>query len=106
MGDIFCPPPTGRQRTSRPRRADARTTIWWLAAAGIFLLSVVTLQPLAIYSTAYQAAAPDTAAINADGVTGIMVSLIVRLIPTSIGASLPAIAMPEWTGSCSATVSP
>jgi K+-transporting ATPase ATPase B chain len=58
----------------------------------IFLLSVVTLQPLAIFSKAYQAAAPDTQAINAHGVTGIvLVSLIVCLIPTTIGALLSAI---------------
>ncbi|XVU25283.1 potassium-transporting ATPase subunit KdpB [Actinoplanes sp. CA-054009] len=58
----------------------------------IFLLSVVTLQPLAIFSKAYQAAAPDTIAINAHGVTGIvLVSLIVCLIPTTIGALLSAI---------------
>jgi K+-transporting ATPase ATPase B chain len=58
----------------------------------IFLLSVVTLQPLAIFTKAYQAAAPDTQAINAHGVTGIvMVSLIVCLIPTTIGALLSAI---------------
>ena len=58
----------------------------------IFLLSVVTLQPLAIFSKAFQAAAPDTAAINGDGVTGIvLVSLIVCLIPTTIGALLSAI---------------
>ncbi|GAA4606040.1 K+-transporting ATPase ATPase B chain [Actinoplanes octamycinicus] len=58
----------------------------------IFLLAVVTLQPLAIFSKAYQAAAPDTAAINAHGVTGIvLVSLLVCLIPTTIGALLSAI---------------
>jgi K+-transporting ATPase ATPase B chain len=58
----------------------------------IFVLSVVTLQPLAIFTKAYQAAAPDTQAINAHGVTGIvMVSLIVCLIPTTIGALLSAI---------------
>ncbi|MEV4279973.1 potassium-transporting ATPase subunit KdpB [Actinoplanes xinjiangensis] len=58
----------------------------------IFLLSVVTLQPLAIFSKAFQAAAPDTAAINGDGITGIvLVSLIVCLIPTTIGALLSAI---------------
>ncbi|MBL7253075.1 potassium-transporting ATPase subunit KdpB [Paractinoplanes lichenicola] len=58
----------------------------------IFLLSVVTLQPLAIFSKAFQAAAPDTVALNADGVTGIvLVSLIVCLIPTTIGALLSAI---------------
>jgi K+-transporting ATPase ATPase B chain len=58
----------------------------------IFLLAVVTLQPLAIYSKAYQAAAPDTAAIDGHGVTGIvLVSLLVCLIPTTIGALLSAI---------------
>jgi K+-transporting ATPase ATPase B chain len=58
----------------------------------IFLLSVVTLQPLAIFSKAYQAAAPDTQAVNGHGVTGIvLVSLIVCLIPTTIGALLSAI---------------
>nr|WP_221381506.1 potassium-transporting ATPase subunit KdpB [Actinoplanes polyasparticus] len=58
----------------------------------IFLLSVVTLQPLAIFSKAFNAAAPDTLAIDAYGVTGIvLVSLIVCLIPTTIGALLSAI---------------
>jgi K+-transporting ATPase ATPase B chain len=58
----------------------------------IFLLSVVTLQPLAIFAKNYQAAAPNTAAINQHGVTGIvLVSLLVCLIPTTIGALLSAI---------------
>ncbi|PRY20593.1 potassium-transporting ATPase subunit KdpB [Pseudosporangium ferrugineum] len=58
----------------------------------IFLLSVVTLQPLAIFSKQWQAAAPDTAAVTGDGVTGIvLVSLLVCLIPTTIGALLSAI---------------
>lgn len=58
----------------------------------IFLLSVVTLQPLAIFSKAFQAAAPDTAAVDANGVTGIVLaSLLVCLIPTTIGALLSAI---------------
>jgi K+-transporting ATPase ATPase B chain len=58
----------------------------------IFLLSVVTLQPMAIFAKAYNAAAPDNAAIDGDGVTGIvMVSLLVCLIPTTIGALLSAI---------------
>jgi K+-transporting ATPase ATPase B chain len=58
----------------------------------IFLLAVVTLQPLAIFSKAYQAAAPDTPAIDGNGVTGIvLVSLLVCLIPTTIGALLSAI---------------
>ena len=58
----------------------------------IFLLAVVTLQPMAIFSKALQAAAPDTAALDANGVTGIvLVSLLVCLIPTTIGALLSAI---------------
>ncbi|WP_212828567.1 potassium-transporting ATPase subunit KdpB [Polymorphospora rubra] len=58
----------------------------------IFLLAVVTLQPLAIFAKDYQAAAPDTRAITDGGVTGIvLVSLLVCLIPTTIGALLSAI---------------
>ncbi len=58
----------------------------------IFLLAVATLQPLAIYSKAVQSFAPDSQALDAHGVTGIvMVSLLVCLIPTTIGALLSAI---------------
>ncbi len=58
----------------------------------VFLLAVATLQPLAIFSKAQQAAAPDTLALNANGVSGIvLVSLLVCLIPTTIGALLSAI---------------
>jgi K+-transporting ATPase ATPase B chain len=58
----------------------------------IFLLAVATLQPLAIFSKAQQAAAPDTLALNGNGVSGIvLVSLLVCLIPTTIGALLSAI---------------
>ncbi|MEV4199579.1 potassium-transporting ATPase subunit KdpB [Micromonospora globbae] len=58
----------------------------------IFLLAVVTLQPLAIFSKGFQAAAPDTGAITDAGVTGVvLVSLLVCLIPTTIGALLSAI---------------
>ena len=58
----------------------------------IFLLAVVTLQPLAIFSKAYQAAAPDSRRDHRHGVTGIvLVSLLVCLIPTTIGALLSAI---------------
>ncbi|MBY8871657.1 potassium-transporting ATPase subunit KdpB [Micromonospora sp. PLK6-60] len=58
----------------------------------IFLLAVVTLQPLAIFAKNFQAAAPDTAAVTGGGVTGIvLVSLLVCLIPTTIGALLSAI---------------
>ncbi|MDW5329697.1 potassium-transporting ATPase subunit KdpB [Plantactinospora sp. KLBMP9567] len=58
----------------------------------IFLLAVVTLQPLAIFSKNFQGAAPDTQAITDAGVSGIvLVSLLVCLIPTTIGALLSAI---------------
>jgi K+-transporting ATPase ATPase B chain len=58
----------------------------------IFLLAVVTLQPMAIYAMGDQAAAPDTQAITDQGVSGIvLVALLVALIPTTIGALLSAI---------------
>src|SRR5499427_630490 len=58
----------------------------------IFVLAVATLQPLAIFSKSVQAFAPDSQALDANGVTGIvMVSLLVCLIPTTIGALLSAI---------------
>jgi K+-transporting ATPase ATPase B chain len=58
----------------------------------IFLLATVTLQPLAIFAKANQPGIPDTAALNGDGITGIViVSLLVCLIPTTIGALLSAI---------------
>ncbi|MFI7542107.1 potassium-transporting ATPase subunit KdpB [Actinoplanes sp. NPDC049599] len=77
-----------RQRTPN----EIALNILLAALTIIFLLAVVTLQPLAIFSKAWQAAAPDTAAIDAHGVTGIvLVSLIVCLIPTTIGALLSAI---------------
>ncbi|MEO9138350.1 MAG: potassium-transporting ATPase subunit KdpB [Jatrophihabitans sp.] len=58
----------------------------------IFLLATATLQPLAIFSKANQPGLPDTAALDANGITGIViVSLLVCLIPTTIGALLSAI---------------
>jgi potassium-transporting ATPase ATP-binding subunit len=58
----------------------------------IFVFAVATLQPLAIYSKANNPGVPDTQALDAFGVTGIvMVSLLVCLIPTTIGALLSAI---------------
>jgi K+-transporting ATPase ATPase B chain len=58
----------------------------------IFLLAVATLQPLAIFSKAQQPGVADSAALTANGVTGIvLVSLLVCLIPTTIGALLSAI---------------
>ncbi|MFT4081300.1 MAG: potassium-transporting ATPase subunit KdpB [Nocardioides sp.] len=58
----------------------------------IFLLATVTLQPLAIFSKDQQPGIPDSAALDTNGITGIvMVSLLVCLIPTTIGALLSAI---------------
>ncbi|MBW0013731.1 MAG: potassium-transporting ATPase subunit B, partial [Mycobacterium sp.] len=58
----------------------------------IFVFAVATLQPLAIYSKANNPGVPDTQALDMNGVTGIvMVSLLVCLIPTTIGALLSAI---------------
>ncbi|QFG20910.1 potassium-transporting ATPase subunit KdpB [Actinomadura sp. WMMB 499] len=56
----------------------------------VFLLAVAALQPMAIYSKA--PGTPDTAALDGHGVSGIvLVSLLVCLIPTTIGALLSAI---------------
>ncbi len=58
----------------------------------IFVMAVATLQPLAIFSTANQPGVPGSPALGAHGVSGIvMVSLLVCLIPTTIGALLSAI---------------
>ncbi|MCM3922839.1 potassium-transporting ATPase subunit KdpB [Frankia sp. AiPs1] len=58
----------------------------------IFLLAVATLQPLAIFTKAQQPAIPDSAALTSHGITGIVLaSLLVCLIPTTIGALLSAI---------------
>ncbi len=58
----------------------------------IFLLATVTLQPLAIFAKATQPGVPNTAALDQHGITGIViVSLLVCLIPTTIGALLSAI---------------
>jgi K+-transporting ATPase ATPase B chain len=58
----------------------------------VFLAAVVTLQPMAIFSKHFMSAAPDTAALGTNGVTGIvLVSLLVCLIPTTIGGLLSAI---------------
>ena len=58
----------------------------------IFVFAVATLQPLAIYSKANNPGVADSLALTSNGVTGIvMVSLLVCLIPTTIGALLSAI---------------
>ena len=58
----------------------------------IFLLATVTLQPLAIFAKLDQPGVADSASLNGNGLTGIvLVSLLVCLIPTTIGALLSAI---------------
>jgi K+-transporting ATPase ATPase B chain len=80
----------GANRQKTPN--EIALNILLAALTVIFLLAVATLQPLAIFSKANQAAAPDTLALNGNGVTGIvLVSLLVCLIPTTIGALLSAI---------------
>ena len=58
----------------------------------VFLLSVVTLQPFAVYSNAQQSVI-------------VLVALLVCLIPTTIGGLLSAIGIAAWTGSFVATCS-
>ncbi|HEX3823953.1 MAG TPA: potassium-transporting ATPase subunit KdpB [Mycobacteriales bacterium] len=58
----------------------------------IFLLAVATLQPFAIFARAQQPGALNSLTLNTHGVTGVvLVSLLVCLIPTTIGALLSAI---------------
>ncbi|MCL9760888.1 potassium-transporting ATPase subunit B [Frankia sp. AiPa1] len=58
----------------------------------IFLLAVATLQPLAAYTKGLQPAIPDSSTLTGHGITAIvLVSLVVCLIPTTIGALLSAI---------------
>ncbi|MFI1464126.1 potassium-transporting ATPase subunit KdpB [Nocardia carnea] len=58
----------------------------------IFVVAVVTLQPLAIFAVDNNPGVPDSLALGSYGITGIvLVSLLVCLIPTTIGALLSAI---------------
>ncbi|WP_405680477.1 potassium-transporting ATPase subunit KdpB [Streptomyces sp. NBC_01238] len=80
----------GANRQKTP--GELALTLLLVMLTFIFLMAVVTLQPMAIFSKHYNAAAHDTAVLNADGVTGlVLVSLLVCLMPTTIGALLSAI---------------
>ncbi|GAA3160844.1 potassium-transporting ATPase subunit KdpB [Nonomuraea roseoviolacea] len=58
----------------------------------IFLVATATMQPLAIYSMSVNPGVPGSLALSRDGVSGVvLVSLLVCLIPTTIGALLSAI---------------
>jgi K+-transporting ATPase ATPase B chain len=78
----------GRQKTPN----EIALNILLAALTIIFLLAVASLQPLAIFSKGVQPGVPNSNVLNANGVTGVvLVSLLVALIPTTIGALLSAI---------------
>ncbi|MGK8503610.1 potassium-transporting ATPase subunit KdpB [Nocardia asiatica] len=80
----------GASRQKTPN--EIALNILLAALTVIFVFAVATLQPLAIFSKANNPGVPDTAALDAHGITGIvLVALLVCLIPTTIGALLSAI---------------
>ncbi|MHA6758110.1 potassium-transporting ATPase subunit KdpB [Streptacidiphilus sp. PAMC 29251] len=80
----------GAKRQKTPN--ELALNLLLVALTFVFLMATVTLQPMAIFSKQVMASMPDTGAINGNGVTGIvLVSLLVCLIPTTIGALLSAI---------------
>ncbi|MEN3358317.1 MAG: potassium-transporting ATPase ATP-binding subunit [Mycobacteriales bacterium] len=80
----------GASRQKTPN--EIALNILLAALTVIFVLAVATLQPLAIFAKAQQPDLPDSLSLTGEGVTGIvLVSLLVCLIPTTIGALLSAI---------------
>ncbi|MFA1541033.1 potassium-transporting ATPase subunit KdpB [Actinomadura monticuli] len=80
----------GASRQKTPN--EIALNILLAALTVVFLLAVATLQPMAIYAKAVNPGVPDGPSLDAHGVTGIvLVSLLVCLIPTTIGALLSAI---------------
>ena len=80
----------GASRQKTPN--EIALNILLAALTVIFLLAVATLQPLAIFAKAQQPGIPDSGTLTGSGVTGVvLVSLLVCLIPTTIGALLSAI---------------
>jgi K+-transporting ATPase ATPase B chain len=80
----------GSSRQKTPN--EIALNILLAALTVIFLLAVATLQPLAIFSKAGDPGVGDSPSLDSHGVTGIvLVSLLVCLIPTTIGALLSAI---------------
>ncbi|WP_043625656.1 potassium-transporting ATPase subunit KdpB [Nonomuraea candida] len=80
----------GANRQKTPN--EIALNILLAALTVIFLVATVTMQPLAIYAKLVNPGVPDSPALDADGVTGVvLVSLLVCLIPTTIGALLSAI---------------
>ncbi|WP_019930026.1 potassium-transporting ATPase subunit KdpB [Nocardia sp. BMG111209] len=80
----------GAKRQKTPN--EIALNILLAALTIIFVFAVATLQPLAIFSKANNPGVADNPALDVHGVTGIvLVSLLVCLIPTTIGALLSAI---------------
>ncbi|MDP9866922.1 MULTISPECIES: potassium-transporting ATPase subunit KdpB [Streptosporangium] len=80
----------GADRQKTPN--EIALNILLAALTVIFLVATVTMQPFAIYAKATNPGVPDSLALTGDGVTGIVLaSLLVCLIPTTIGALLSAI---------------
>jgi potassium-transporting ATPase ATP-binding subunit len=80
----------GAARQKTPNEVALNTLLSALTV--VFLLAVATLQPLAVFAKAQQPGVPDSATLTGDGITGVvLVSLLVCLIPTTIGALLSAI---------------
>ncbi|OBI43763.1 K+-transporting ATPase subunit B [Mycobacterium kyorinense] len=80
----------GANRQKTPN--EIALNILLAAVTVIFVFAVATLQPLAIYSKANNPGVRATAALDENGITGIvLVALLVCLIPTTIGALLSAI---------------
>ncbi|MCX4094049.1 potassium-transporting ATPase subunit KdpB [Nocardia sp. alder85J] len=80
----------GAKRQKTPN--EIALNILLAALTIIFVFAVATLQPLAIFSKVNNPGVADNQALDINGVTGIvLVSLLVCLIPTTIGALLSAI---------------
>ncbi|REE95056.1 potassium-transporting ATPase subunit KdpB [Thermomonospora umbrina] len=80
----------GAARQKTPN--EIALTILLAALTIIFLVATATMQPFAIFAKANNPGVADGAALDTHGVTGIvLVSLLVCLIPTTIGALLSAI---------------
>ncbi|WP_248962610.1 potassium-transporting ATPase subunit KdpB [Sphaerisporangium perillae] len=80
----------GASRQKTPN--EVALNILLAALTIVFLIATVTMQPMAIYARNTNPGIPDSLALTADGVSGIvLVSLLICLIPTTIGALLSAI---------------
>ncbi|MFC4912780.1 potassium-transporting ATPase subunit KdpB [Actinomadura gamaensis] len=80
----------GANRQKTPN--EIALNILLAALTVIFVMAVATLQPMAVFSKANNPGVADSLSLDSHGVTGVvLVSLLVCLIPTTIGALLSAI---------------